>query len=517
MTSPHLAEAVLDSLLEGCQVVSFDWKFLYLNKAALVQSRSTADYLIGRNAMEAYPGFEGTPLHQMLQDSMDRRVHGRLETPFRFPDGTERWFEVRSLPVPEGICILTIDVTDARAAAADLARTEAQLRQSQKLEAIGQLASGVAHDFNNLLSIILSYAGLGQLKLEAQGAQGGVLQREALEQIESAAQRASALTRQLLGLSRTAKADAQVIDLNPVIAGAEKLVRRMADDPVKVTVRLGEGLGAVKIDPGSVEQVLLNLTANARDAMPRGGELLIETAQVLLGADFASRHLGVRPGPHVRLRVRDSGTGMDEATRTRVFEPFFTTKAPGRGTGLGLATVRSIVQQSGGTIWVESAPGRGTEFVIYLPCCEGSGPVAAVAPLRSPRLSGTETILITEDEPALRAVAREVLERHGYQVLEANSAGEALVIAEKHHGPIDLLLADVMMPYLGGGELAGRLRPLRAEARVLLMSGHAADSPQVRRALAPGAQLLRKPFSPQELLLAVREALDAQGRERLDG
>ena len=512
MSSPHLAEAVLDSLLEGCQVVGFDWKFLYLNKAALVQSRSTADYLIGRNAMEAYPGFEGTPLHRMLQDTMDRRVHGRLETPFRFPDGTERWFEVRCLPVPEGICILTIDVTDARAAAADLARTEAQLRQSQKLEAIGQLASGVAHDFNNLLSIILSYAGLGQLQLKGAG-----LQREALEQIESAAQRAAQLTRQLLSLGRKSTVEAQAIDLNAVIAGAEKLLRRMAAAPVELTVRLGEGLGPVKLAPGSLEQVLLNLTANARDAMPQGGELLIETAQVVLDSGFASRHLGVRPGPHVRMRVRDSGSGMDEATRTRIFEPFFTTKAPGRGTGLGLATVRSIVQQAGGTIWVESAPGVGTEFVIYLPCCEDVGQVTSLAPLRSPRLSGTETILLTEDEPALRAAAREILARHGYQVLEANSAGEALIIAEKHHGPIDLLLADVMMPYLSGGELAGRLTPLRAGVRVLLMSGHAPDSPQVRRALPPGAPLLRKPFSPHELLRSVRDVLDAQGRERLDG
>ncbi|MBX7097082.1 MAG: response regulator [Myxococcaceae bacterium] len=502
MTTTRVAEDVLESLLEGCQVVGFDWRYLFVNRSALAQNRATREQLLGRTMLEVYPQLKNSPVFAMLQKTMLERVHTRTETEFEVTDGKPGWFEVRCLPVPEGICILSLDITEARRAAADLARTEAQLRQSQKLEAIGRLASGVAHDFNNLLSIILSYAGLGSAGLAPGDPLG-----ESLREIMDAAGRAGELTRQLLAFSRQQVIEPKVVNLNEVIATTERLLTRLVGEHIELTTQLGVGLGQVKVDPGNIEQVLLNLAANARDAMPEGGALFIETRNVVLDAEFASRHLGVKPGPHVLLRVRDSGAGMDEATQARIFEPFFTTKELGKGTGLGLATVLGIVQQSGGTIWVSSAPGQGSDFTLYFPRTDEHAS-RAPPPVQVQSLSGTETVLLVEDETALRGVAKQILLRQGYRVLEAGSSGEAVVISEKHDGPIHLLLTDVVMPYLGGAELAERLAGQRPGMRVLFMSGYTQESVPLRRSIAPGVALLQKPFTPPMLLRAVREVLD---------
>jgi len=405
-------------------------------------------------------------------------------------------------------------------------RLEAQLRQAQKMEAVGQLAGGVAHDFNNLLTIILGYAGLVAARLEDRPE----LRRQ-VEEVAKAGERGAALTRQLLAFSRHLPLQPRIVDINAVVAGVETMLRRLIGEHVELAMRLQAAAGRILVDPGLIEQVIVNLAVNARDAMPGGGGLVIETADVELGVPHAggareasgagevsaasgageagARAGSILPGPQVLLSVSDSGSGMDAATRARIFEPFFTTKELGKGTGLGLATVFGIVQQSGGRIEVASEPGQGSSFKIYLPRAAAG---AAKAPdpasaARAERPGGAQTVLVLEDEPALRQLVRTLLEGGGYTVLAAEGVATALVLAERHPSPIHLLLTDVVMPGLSGPEAAVCLLAVRPEARVLYMSGYAGD-PIGRRGLLPaGAPLLVKPFTEASLLRMVREVL----------
>ena len=382
-------------------------------------------------------------------------------------------------------------------------RLEAQLRQAQKLEAVGQLAGGVAHDFNNLLTIILGYAGLVASRLEDRPE----LRRQ-VEEIANAGGRGAALTRQLLAFSRQLPVQPRIVDVNAVVTGVESMLRRLIGEHVELKMRLQAAAGRVLVDPGLIEQVIVNLAVNARDAMPGGGSLVIETADVESDAIAAGAPPGFPSGPQVLLAVSDSGCGMDSATRARIFEPFFTTKEPGKGTGLGLATVFGIVQQSSGRIEVDSEPGHGSIFRIYLPRAAGAAkvPDLASAP-RAERPGGSDTVLVLEDEPALRELVRTLLERAGYTVLIADGTAAALDLAERHRGAIHLLLTDVVMPSLSGPEAAARLLVLRPEARVLYMSGHAGDLIGRRGLLPAGAALLVKPFTESSLLRMVREVL----------
>ena len=382
-----------------------------------------------------------------------------------------------------------------------LHRTEAQLRQSQKMEAIGRLAGGVAHDFNNLLSVILSYADIILADLPATAPL-----RPDLEEIRLAGRKAAALTRQLLAFSRQQVIAPRVVDLNAIVAAMGSMVRRVVGEDVVVRTVAAAGHGRCNADPSQREQVLLNLVVNARDAMPAGGHLTIETADVELDDDHARRHLGVTPGAHVMLAVSDTGHGMDRETQERIFEPFFTTKELGKGTGLGLSTVFGIVQQNGGTIWVYSEPGRGTTFKIYLPRTDD--PVGAVAePVAVGPLRGSETILLVEDDDQLRVVSRGMLERAGYTVLAACHGADALLQATRHPGPIDLVLTDVVMPRMSGREVARRLTALRPGIRVLYMSGYTEDAIVHHGVLDPGSTLLQKPITPDTLGRAVRQVL----------
>jgi PAS domain S-box-containing protein len=401
-------------------------------------------------------------------------------------------------------------------------RLEAQLRQAQKMEAVGQLAGGVAHDFNNLLTIILGYAGLVAARLEDRPE----LRRQ-VEEVAAAGERGAALTRQLLAFSRHLPLQPRIVDINAVVAGVETMLRRLIGEHVELAIRLQAAAGRVLVDPGLIEQVIVNLAVNARDAMPGGGGLVIETADVELGvpaaggpggpgeasAASAAGEAGARagsilPGPQVLLSVSDSGSGMDAATRARIFEPFFTTKELGKGTGLGLATVFGIVQQSGGRIEVASEPGQGSSFKIYLPRAAGAAKAPEPASAaRAERPGGAQTVLVLEDEPALRQLVRTLLEGGGYTVLIAEGVANALALAERHPSPIHLLLTDVVMPGLSGPEAAVCLVAVRPEARVLYMSGYAGD-PIGRRGLLPaGAPLLVKPFTEASLLRMVREVL----------
>src|SRR5437588_685623 len=371
-------------------------------------------------------------------------------------------------------------------------------------EWVGRPAGGIAHDFNNILTAITGYADLLLEDLAATDPR-----RQDADEIHKAADRAAGLTRQLLAFSRQQVLQPTVLEVNKLVSDLEKMLRRLLGEDVELSTRLAPTTGRVKADPGQLEQVVMNLAVNARDAMPSGGKLTLETANVDLDEAYAADHYPARAGPFVMLAVSDTGIGMSEETQAHMFEPFFTTKEKGKGTGLGLATVYGIIKQSGGFIWVYSEVGHGTTFKLYLPRVEELAErAAAPAPVRTRPARGTETVLVVEDEAPVRNVARQVLERHGYSVLEAPSAEAALDIATRYSGTIHLLLTDVVMPGLNGRELASRLADLRPDARVIFMSGYTDDAVTRHGVLEPGSAYVQKPFTPDAIARKVREALD---------
>ena len=381
---------------------------------------------------------------------------------------------------------------------------EEQLRNAQQLEAIGRLAGGVAHDFNNILSIIMGH---GELLLAAVGKDEHA--RNGLEQIRRAADRAASLTQQLLAFSRKQVLQPKVLDLNEAVADVQKMLSRVIGEDIELIARLHPSLVPVKADPGQVEQVLMNLAINARDAMPHGGKLTMETSNLEVSEELAP-DLDLIPGRYVMLRVMDSGHGMDAGTLPHIFEPFFTTKPMGKGTGLGLATVYGIVKQSGGSIQVESEAGRGTTFRIYLPAAEGVLRKRQETRTSEEVAGGSETILLAEDEADLRELARIFLEGYGYRVLEAPSAEQAIRTADKFAGPIDLLLTDVIMPGMSGAQLAENILSKRPRTRIVYMTGYTDDMVVQHKVLEPGVNLLQKPFNRTDLALKVRSTLDGK-------
>ncbi|HEX9704730.1 MAG TPA: PAS domain S-box protein [Gemmatimonadales bacterium] len=614
----------LENMMEGCQIVDPEGRYLFVNAAAARQGRRSPTELIGRRMQDVYPGVETTEMFAALRRCALEHVPVQMENEFQYPDGSTGWFDVRMQPVPEGVFVLSIDITernryaierqqaedalrqsethyrtileniadgvfitdhegrfldvnpraceltgytreellnrksadtyppndraDAATRLAEIAagrpafferpllrrdgsigvveinaraladgrflatmrdvterrQLETQLRQAQKMEAVGRLAGGVAHDFNNILTAIFGYADL--LAEEFPDASPA---RQAIEEIRKAAQRASGLTRQLLAFSRQQVLEPVVLNINELVQDFDKMLRRVVGEDIELRLALSPAIGNVRADTGQLQQVIMNLAVNARDAMPTGGKLLIETVNTDLTEAYAAKHQPVVPGPYVMLAVSDTGTGMDPETKAKVFEPFFTTKEKGKGTGLGLSTVYGIVKQSGGYVWVYSEIGRGSTFKIYLPRVDAPAD-QVVAPPKSKTLAGTETILLAEDDAMLRPLTKGLLQKLGYRVFDAESAEQALAIAGATTDRIHLLIADVVMPGASGRELARRLAKSRPDAKVLYVSGYTDDAIVHHGMLEPGLNFLQKPFTPAELSRKVRDVLDGR-------
>jgi hypothetical protein len=401
--------------------------------------------------------------------------------------------------------VILLSIYDASARG----RIEEQLRQSQKMEALGMLAGGIAHDFNNLLTVIAGYSQMLQASPMAVDRD-----RTALEQVLKSCERATALTAQLLAFSRRQTIQPRVLDVNSLVDETAALLGRLIGEDIDLRIEKAPGAGCVRADPGQIQQMLLNLALNARDAMPKGGTLLIQTRDVELSGDYIGQHLGVGPGKYALLEVADTGVCMDETVRRRVFEPFFTTKQAGKGTGLGLSTVYGIVKQFHGSIDLYTEPGHGTTFRIYLPRLEEARVDEFVKPPEA--RGGHETVLLVEDEESVRRMVRAALERCGYEVLVAAGGPEALEVARGHERPIDLLITDMVMPRMSGRELAAQMAAARPGASVLYMSGYPGATLQAGEALSGGADFLQKPFAPIALTSKVREILDRMkaGAER---
>jgi two-component system cell cycle sensor histidine kinase/response regulator CckA len=501
---------VYDEAPVGYHELDGEGRIIRVNRRELEMLGYTEQELLGHPVWKFVVEEEITRQVIMAKIAGDISFHETFERTYRRKDGTTLPVLIEDRVIRDkkggitGIRSMIEDITERRRAEEALKKSEEQLRQWQRVEAIGRLAGGVAHDFNNLLMTIKGCSELLLRELDSNNPR-----REEVEEIRKAAERATALTRQLLAFGRRQVLQPQVLDLNEVVANMDRMLQRLIGEDIQLLTVLDPELWPVKVDPGQIEQVIMNLAVNARDAMPGGGKLTIETANVVLDEDYARRHVSVKPGPCVMLAVTDNGCGMDQETQSHLFEPFFTTKKTGEGTGLGLSTVYGIIKQSGGNIWAYSELRQGTTFKIYLPRVEEAVKTykPKVAPTASP--GGSETILLVEDEEAVRTIVSKILQNKGYTVLEAHHGPEALEICQAHEGPIHLMVTDVIMPHMSGRELAERLTISRPEVRVLFMSGYPDNAIVHHGVLGAGTAFLQKPFTLNALEGKVRELLDA--------
>ncbi len=462
--------------------------------ALLVDFQVAPEEIIGHGVGDFFRRF-GSELPAM---SAHRRALGGKSVRFEF-DSQNRTFEAHIVPRLEGgravgTVGLAVDVSETR-------QLQEQLRAAQRMESIGRLAGGIAHDFNNVLGVIESCSALLASELDVPSA------LEDVEIIRAATRKAGDLVSQLLAFSRRQVRKPEVLDLNGVVADLGKMLHRVIGEDVKLQTSPGVGLGSVMADRGQIDQVVMNLVVNARDAMPNGGQITIECRNARMDDGYIGRHAAGAPGPYVMVAVTDTGIGMDRQTQARIFEPFFTTKAAGRGTGLGLATVYGIVKQSGGFIWVYSEPGRGSTFKVYFPRVDDV-PSRRDARAAISNIGGDETILLVEDDDDLRRVTRRILQNRGYTILEARHGGDALLLCERYTGEIHMVLTDVVMPQMNGRELSLRIRGLRPDIRVIYMSGYPDGAAVEQGLIDVEAKFLAKPFTPQELLDCIRLVLD---------
>jgi PAS domain S-box-containing protein len=508
----RLLRQIIDANPSLIFVKDWDGRFILVNQAVADIYGTTVDNLIGKTDADFNPNVD--EVAHFLRSDREVMTAARpkliAEEPVTNPGtGETRWFQTIKVPLrlpdddlPKLLGVAT-EISERK-------QLEEQLLQSQKMEAVGQLAGGVAHDFNNILTAIVGYTDL--LAVDFQGNDRSL---EDLDEIRKAARRAAALTRQLLAFSRKQVLEPRVIELNGLVQNLDKMLRSLITENIDLRAELSPDISAVRADPNQIEQVIMNLAINARDAMPKGGTLTIETRNATLDADYAAQHVSVVPGEYVMLAVSDTGHGMDEKTKARIFEPFFTTKPEGRGTGLGLSTVYGIVKQSGGNIWLYTEPGKGTTFKVYLPAVDPNtvddARPAAAAVRAGPRAGASgkaETVLLVEDDAQLRRLAHRALASEGYNVLEADRGAAALDIARRHAGRIDLLLTDVVMPDTNGRKLADALRAERPGLRVLFMSGYPDGAIVHHGMLEPGVAYLPKPFTTEAVARKIREVLD---------
>jgi signal transduction histidine kinase/ActR/RegA family two-component response regulator len=500
-------DEILGGVTDAWIAIDGEWRVTYVNRAAerLLQRERTT--LVRGLFWESFPVLFVDAFGGALEEAA--RTSTIVEVEQHLP-ALYRWFEVRVYPSGEGLALCARDITERRRQQEGLRRTETALRQNQKLEAIGRLAGGIAHDFNNLLTAIKGYSDLILADLGESGAAIDVGHlRDDIGEIRKAADRAAGLTGQLLAFGRKQVMQPRLIDLNASVAEMEKMLRRVISEDIEMRLALSPDAECVTADPTQIEQVLMNIVLNARDAMPEGGRLTIETGRAQLDEAYAARHVGVTPGDYVLLSVSDNGQGMDAETQARLFEPFFTTKEQGKGTGLGLATAYGIVKQSGGNIWAYSEIGIGTTIKVYLPRSDSEAPRRVSGPVEAPvSVRGTETVLVVEDEISVRQLVSGVLKRCGYTVIVADDGFDALRAIEGQSAKIDLLLTDVVMPGMSGRRLADRLAAERPGLRILYMSGYTEHAIVHHGVLDAGTDFIEKPFTPEQLTRKVRHALD---------
>ena len=499
----RLATAI-EQAAEMVIVTDLEGRIQYVNPAFETTTGYLRDEVLNQNPHFLSSDKQDTATYRALWETITKGKTWQGRMLNRKRDGSHYTQDSTISPVRDASGTITSYVGVLRDISRDLS-LEAQFLQAQRMEGIGRLAGGVAHDFNNLLSVILSCTGFA---LDAVP-EGEPLREELLE-ISKAGERAATLTRQLLAFSRKQILQPEPLDLNHLLSEMQKLFQRVIGEDIELAELLAPDLGTVKADPGQIEQVIMNLVINARDAMPRGGKLTIETANVDLDESYADQHIGTKAGPHVMVAVSDTGLGMDEQTMARIFEPFFTTKGPGKGTGLGLSTAYGIIRQSGGSVWVYSELGKGTSFKVYLPRdVSATASLAKVAPAAVSRTEGTETVLLVEDDQGVRGVAARILTAAGYTVLTAASGPEALLLCGSHGSPINLVLTDVVMPQMSGRDFVERLTKVRPSTKVLYMSGYTDNTIVHQGVIDPGTNFIGKPFTQAELVMKVREVLDA--------
>jgi len=501
----HRHGAAIGSVLLGCVIITFllSWRLQTVVSRPIVELAHTARTVSANQDFSLRALSEGSDEVADLTRSFNEML-SQIQERDRALQQAHDELEAR---VAERTRQLRQEIVERQQTEEALRASEEKLRQSQKMEAVGRLAGGIAHDFNNLLTVITGY---GQILLARM--HPGEPLRTPAEEIGRASARAASLTRQLLAFSRKQLLEPKVIEINGLVSNIGTMLRRVIGEDIQLISDLDPGAGWVKADPGQLEQVLLNLAVNARDAMPQGGRLTIATGARSIGPNEASPDLGLPAGPYVVIRVTDTGMGMSAEVQAQIFEPFFTTKEKGKGTGLGLSTVYGIVTQSGGMIEVESAPGRGATFCILLPQIEGIPEAARGEAATGAVTGGSETILLVEDEDMVRALAKDILKMNGYKVLEAAHGNAALDLSRAYDGPIALMLTDVVMPAMNGHELYEKLAPLRPGMRVLYMSGYAESGIVHDGAIDPGTAFISKPFTPDALAAKVRAILDAAGR-----
>jgi PAS domain S-box-containing protein len=492
----------------GIALIDNEGKFIYINPAFTnITGYTLEDIFSGREWLHKASHF--LEYREEIIDSQKKGVVEKcIEKTLSIicKNGEIKAIEVRPTLLDDGrIVMIFFDITERKQTEEKMAALQVQLGQSQKMEAIGRLGVGIAHDFNNILAVIQGCSDLCLFRIPKEDPL-----REDIQAITNAVKRAANLISQLLAFSRRQAMQMEVIDLNPLVQNLGKMLRRVIGEGVELVTYLADDLGRVKADPGRIEQILLNLAVNARDAMPSGGKLTIETANVTLKETYSHDHVGPTPGHSVMISIKDTGLGMTQEVKERIFEPFFTTKKMGKGTGLGLSMVYGIVKQNGGHIRVDSEPGNGTTFRIYLPRVDEPAIVVEEKEISEPAL-GSETILLVEDEEKVRKLTARILRKQGYKVLEASQGKDVFSLCEEHEGPIHLMVTDIVMPEMTGMELAEHIKKGYPEMKVLYMSGYSLDSVGIdREKVEKGIEFIQKPFTVYELAKKVREVLDKQ-------